>query len=201
MIGSLRGEVVDLEPTGEHAAQLIVDVHGVGYLVTVSGRHAAAIRASGADVSLAIHTHVREGAIQLYGFPDANERHAFELLLSAHGVGPALAMAILGALPPAALFVALGSGDLAALTAVPGVGKRTAQRLQLELGQRLNLETSNLVSAASDEVATTLRDVHEALTMLGYGPEEIRRATKELDETQPTELLLREALNALAPTR
>jgi Holliday junction DNA helicase RuvA len=201
MIGSLRGDVVDLESTGDHAAQLIVDVHGVGYLVTVSARHAAQLSTSKIAASLAIHTHVREGAIQLYGFPDASERNAFELLLSAHGVGPALAMAILGALPPAALFQALGSGDLASLTAVPGVGKRTAQRLQLELGQRLNLETSNVVPAGSDEVSHTLRDVHEALTMLGYEADEIRRATKELDETQPTELLLREALDALAPTR
>jgi Holliday junction DNA helicase RuvA len=201
MIGSLRGDVVDLESTGEHAAQLIVDVQGVGYLVTVSARHAAQLSTSKIGASLAIHTHVREGAIQLYGFPDASERNAFELLLAAHGVGPALAMAILGALPPAALFVALSSGDLASLTAVPGVGKRTAQRLQLELGQRLNLETSNVVAPGSDEVSHALRDVHEALTMLGYAPEEIRQATKELDETQPAELLLREALNALAPTR
>jgi Holliday junction DNA helicase RuvA len=201
MIGSLRGDVVDLESTGEHAAQLIVDVHGVGYLVTVSARHAAQLSSSKIGASLAIYTHVREGAIQLYGFPDASERSAFELLLSAHGVGPALAMAILGALPPAALFRALGAGDLAALTAVPGVGKRTAQRLQLELGQRLDLETSKLLPPSSPEVSSTLRDVHEVLESLGYGPEEIRRATTELDETQPTELLLREALNVLAPTR
>jgi holliday junction DNA helicase RuvA len=201
VIGSLRGDIVDLESTGEHAAQLIVDVHGVGYLVTVSARHAARLSTSRSGASLAIHTHVREGAIQLYGFPDASERHAFELLLSAHGVGPALAMAILGALPPAALYQALGSGDLEALTAIPGVGKRTAQRLQLELGQQLILDTASASAEGSDEPSHALRDVHEALAMLGYGPEEIRRATRELDEQLSTELLLREALNALAPTR
>jgi Holliday junction DNA helicase RuvA len=201
MIGSLRGDVVDLESTGEHAAQLIVDVHGVGYLVTVSARHAAMLSTDKIAASMAIHTHVREGAIQLYGFPDARERNAFELLLSAHGVGPALAMAILGALPPAALFQALGSGDLAALTAVPGVGKRTAQRLQLELGQRLELETTKLLPVGLPEFPHSLRDVHEALESLGYGPDEIRHATADLDATQPTELMLREALNALAPTR
>jgi holliday junction DNA helicase RuvA len=201
VIGFLRGDVVDLETTGEHAAQLIVDVHGVGYLVTVSARHAAQLRTAKIGASLAIHTHVREGAIQLYGFPDASERNAFELLLSAHGVGPALAMAILGALPPASLFQALGSGDLALLTAVPGVGKRTAQRLQLELGQNLNLDTLNVSVPGLDEAPHALREVHEALETLGYGPDEIRRATKELDETLSTELLLREALNALAPGR
>jgi Holliday junction DNA helicase RuvA len=201
MIGFLRGDVVDLEATGEHAAQLIVDVHGVGYLVTVSARHAAQLRTATNGASLAIHTHVREGAIQLYGFPDSSERNAFELLLSAHGVGPALAMAILGALPPAELFQALGSGDLALLTAVPGVGKRTAQRLQLELGQNLNLAGLNLSVTELDESPRALREVHEALETLGYGPDEIRRATKELDEKLSTELLLREALNALAPTR
>jgi holliday junction DNA helicase RuvA len=201
VIGFLRGDVVDLEATGEHAAQLIVDVHGVGYLVTVSARHAAQLRIARTGASLAIHTHVREGAIQLYGFPDASERNAFELLLSAHGVGPALAMAILGALPPAELFLALASGDLALLTAVPGVGKRTAQRLQLELGPNLNLDGLNLSIAEPDESPQALREVHEALETLGYGPDEIRRATKELDETLSTELLLREALNALAPAR
>jgi Holliday junction DNA helicase RuvA len=192
---------VDLESTGEHAAQLIIDVHGVGYLVTVSARHAAQLSTSKVGANLAIHTHVREGAIQLYGFPDASERHAFELLLSAHGVGPALAMAILGALPPVALYQALGSGDLEALTAVPGVGKRTAQRLQLELGQRLVLDPTPTTAGGLGEPSHSLRDVHEALAMLGYGPEEIRRATRELDEQLSTELLLREALNTLAPTR
>jgi Holliday junction DNA helicase RuvA len=201
VIGSLRGDVVDLESTGEHAAQLIIDVHGVGYLVTVSARHAAQLSGSKLGASLAVHTHVREGAIQLYGFPDASERHAFELLLTAHGVGPALAMAILGALPPASLYQALGSGDLEALTAVPGVGKRTAQRLQLELGNRLDFDTSSPASSAPDNPSSGLRDAHEALARLGYGPEEIRRATKELDEQLSAELLLREALNVLASTR
>jgi holliday junction DNA helicase RuvA len=201
MIGSLRGDVVDLQATGDHAAQLIVDVHGVGYLVTVSARHAVQLRAGTSEATLAIHTHVREGAIQLYGFPDASERNAFELLLSAHGVGPALAMAILGALPPRALFQALATGDLDALTAIPGVGKRTAQRLQLELGQRLTLDATTDTSTGREEPSLTLRDVHEALAMLGYGPDEIRQATEGLDEQLPTELLLREALNSLAPTR
>ncbi|HEY5272928.1 MAG TPA: Holliday junction branch migration protein RuvA [Acidimicrobiales bacterium] len=201
MIGSLRGEVVDLQSSSDHAAQLIVDVHGVGYLVTVSARHAVQLKAIKGEAVLAIHTHVREGAIQLYGFPDSRERNAFELLLTAHGVGPALAMAILGALPPHALFQALATGDLDALTAIPGVGKRTAQRLQLELGQHLALETAFETGAQENEPSHALRDVHEALAMLGYGPDEVHRATKDLDEQLSTELLLREALNALAPTR
>jgi Holliday junction DNA helicase RuvA len=201
MIGSLRGEVIDLEPSGDHAFQLIVEVNGVGYLVTVSNRHAAQLASAIGTTSIAVHTHVREGAIQLFGFPDSDERRAFELLLSAHGVGPALAISILGALPPVALFQAIRSGDLDALTAVPGVGKRTAQRLQLELGQRLDLDAAVIEAAIAPEASLTLRDVQAALAALGYGTDEIRLATKELDDALSTEILLRQALSALATSR
>jgi Holliday junction DNA helicase RuvA len=124
------------------------------------------------------------------------------MLLSAHGVGPALAMSILGVLPPTTLMRALSTGDLDALTAVPGVGKRTAQRLQLELSQRVEV-TSITSSTTSLDAASSvaLTEVREALASLGYSVEEIRRATSALSDDAPVEMLLREALNLLAPTK
>lgn len=200
MIGALRGEIADIDASGDHAAQVLLDVNGVGYDVTVSARHAADLRAQRGTVQLAVHTHVREGAIQLFGFPDRAERRAFEMLLSAHGVGPALAMAILGVLPPDALGRALATGDLDALTAVPGVGKRTAQRLQLELAQRLDLSGSG-ANDDKEEASVAMAEVREALSSLGYGPEEIRHATAALPSDEPVEVLLRLALNTMAVGR
>lgn len=201
MIGALRGEILELDAAGDQSVQLILDVHGVGYDLTISGRLASVLRGSTGPVSVAVHTHVREGAIQLYGFPDQAERRTFEMLLSAHGVGPALAMAILNMLPPTALMRALATGDLDALTAVPGVGKRTAQRLQLELAQRLDVTPDVAAGAASEVDPVALSEVREALAALGYGLDEIRRATAELESDGPVEVLLREALNSLAPSR
>jgi Holliday junction DNA helicase RuvA len=200
VIGALRGEIADIDASGDHAAQVLLDVNGVGYDVTVSARHAADLRAQRGTVQLAVHTHVREGAIQLFGFPDRAERRAFEMLLSAHGVGPALAMAILGVLPPDALGRALATGDLDALTAVPGVGKRTAQRLQLELAQRLDLSGSG-ANDDKEEASVAMAEVREALSSLGYGPEEIRHATAALPSDEPVEVLLRLALNTMAVGR
>lgn len=200
MIGALRGEIADIDASGDHAAQVLVDVNGVGYDVTVSARHAAELRTQRGTVQLAVHTHVREGALQLFGFPDKAERRAFEMLLSAHGVGPALAMSILGVLPPEALSRALATGDLDALTAVPGVGKRTAQRLQLELAQRFDASLPG-ISDAGEEATVAMAEVREALSNLGYGPDEIRHATAALPSDEPVEVLLRLALNTMAAGR
>jgi Holliday junction DNA helicase RuvA len=202
MIGALRGEVIEIDRSGEGAAELVVDVHGVGYRVSVTGRHATAIAARDSEIQLSVHTHVREGAIQLFGFPDAAERRTFELLLGAHGVGPALALAIIGVLPPEALFRAIASADLDALMLVPGVGRKTAQRLQLELAQRLELSSIAPLGIGSiAALPASQREVHEALVTLGYSPEEIRVAIEELPSEGSVEELLRQALGALAPSR
>jgi len=201
VIGALRGKLLDVAANGDHAAQLLLDVNGVGYNVTVSGRHAAALMRDEGTVSLAIHTHVREGAILLYGFPDQAERRTFEMLLTAHGVGPALGVAILGMLTPSELMRALATGDIDALTAVPGVGKRTAQRLQLELAQHVDLSSNAAGGEAGTDESVTLSEVREALATLGYDPEEIRTATTLLPIGEPVEVLLREALNQLATNR
>lgn len=201
MIGALRGEILNLEVEGDHSVAMILDVHGVGYDVSISARLAARLRAASGPVSIAVHTHVREGAIQLYGFGDQSERHTFEMLLSAHGVGPALAMAILSTLTSEELMRALAVGDLDALTAVPGVGKRTAQRLQLELAQRVDVVPKSIDEESSERETVAFAEVREALAALGYGPDEIRRATADLGREQPVEVLLREALNSLASPR
>ena len=137
MIGSLRGALADRPSSGE----VIVDVGGVGYRVSVPTPVVAQLGATGSEVFLHVHTHVREDAIVLFGFAHADERRCFEALLGAHGVGPSLALGILSALSPAALSTAVLEDDVDTLCLVPGVGKKTAARLLLELKARLDLPT------------------------------------------------------------
>jgi holliday junction DNA helicase RuvA len=123
MIGSLRGELLDRTLSGE----VLVEVGGVGYRVVVSPSTAIAVGDIGQQVFLHVHHHIREDAQTLYGFTSRDERISFEALLSAHGVGPALALAILSVHPPASLSRVLADDDLAALCLVPGVGKKTTR--------------------------------------------------------------------------
>jgi holliday junction DNA helicase RuvA len=152
-----------------------------------------------------VHHHIREDHQALYGFTAKEERIAFEGLLGAHGVGPALALAILATHSPVALARILADDDLTALCEVPGVGKKTAQRLLVELKSRLVLPEIDLVRPEGTAAAVVgangsdaLADVRAALASLGYGTDEVRRATAELPgEGEPGELL-RLALRALA---
>ncbi len=190
MIGSLRGQLDAHLLDGSS----IVEVHGVGYRVHLSARARSATR-TGGEVTLAIHTHVREDAIVLYGFADARERDCFEALLGAPGVGPALAQAILATLAPDGLAAALATDDVDALCAVPGVGKKTAARLLLELRGRLALEAP----VARDDGAIEVRhEVRGALNELGYTSEEVRRALEQLEGTDSVEDALRQALRTLS---
>lgn len=194
MIGSLRGVVLDRTASGE----LLVEAAGVGYRVSVTPATLAA-SGLGEPVFLHVHTHVREDALVLYGFGARDERVCFEALLGAHGVGPALAQAILSALSPAALQRALATDDVEALTAVSGVGKKTAARLLLELKARLDLPDTELVPAAASNGART--DVRAALAGLGYGADEVREVVAALPEDGPVEDLLKSALRQLASAR
>jgi Holliday junction DNA helicase RuvA len=210
VIGSLRGELVE-RVGGDAAADLVVDVGGVGYRVLVGNRCASGLGALGATVALAIHTHVREGAITLYGFTEPAERRAFELLIGAHGIGPALALAILGAYSPVELARLVAAEDLDRLALVPGVGRKTAARLVIELGQRVD----ELAGEGADTRAvgagvagggllptTGVRgEVAEALGALGYGPEEVRGALARVADEGSAETQLRAALRELAPAR
>ncbi len=196
MIGSLRGRVIDRPSAGE----VIVEVHGVGYRVAVPTSVVAALVGRPDEVLLHVHTHVREDAIVLYGFLHADERRCFEALLGAHGVGPALALAILSALTPAALSAAVIEDDVDMLCQVPGVGKKTAARLVLELKSRLDLPDLDPVSASAP-ASGARAEVRAALAELGYGPEEIKGAVDELPEDGSVSDLVRAALRELARHR
>ena len=152
MIGSLRGVLLDRFAKGE----LLVEVGGVGYRVVVPTGTLGAVGELGAPVFLHVHTAVREDAIVLYGFATAEERTCFEALVGAHGVGPALALAILSVHSPSALRRVVLNDDVDALTEVPGVGKKTAARLLLELKSRLELpDVVDLYGRAGFDVLRT----------------------------------------------
>ncbi|HUR78732.1 MAG TPA: Holliday junction branch migration protein RuvA [Acidimicrobiales bacterium] len=203
MIGSLRGQILDRNTGGE----LLVEVGGVGYRVLVPPRTLVAAGELGDPVFLHVHTHVREDAIVLYGFATSDERVAFESLLSAHKVGPALALAVLSHLTPTALRHAVATDDIDALCAVPGVGKTTAARLVLDLKNKLTLDAdpAATLAALNGDVGVTngaRSDVRNALANLGYGPDEISFAVRDLpDENDDASDLLRTALKTLATAR
>jgi len=194
MIGSLRGTVLDRSIGGE----VLVEVGGVGYRVAVPSG-AVGVLEPGGPVFLFTHLVVREDALSLYGFPDREQRDTFEALMGATGVGPKLALAILSAHSPSALRRAVVDGDLDALTLVPGVGKRTAQRLMIELAARLGTAAPD--PAGVDGGPSARAEVRAALEGLGYGAEEVREVLGALPADGPVEVLLKEALKRLAIER
>jgi Holliday junction DNA helicase RuvA len=202
VIGSLRGRLLE-----RSASELLVEAAGtgVGYRVTVSPAGAVAVGDPGDEVFLHVHHHVREDAQTLYGFPSRDERVCFEALLGAHGVGPALALAILSVHQPEALRRALADDDLDALCLVPGVGRKSAARLLVELKARLALPDIESAAMASVAAANGQRsergEVREALTGLGYAPDEIRQALLDLPDGGDPAVLLRQALRRLAVAR
>ena len=197
MIGSLRGVVLDRAADGE----VLVEVAGVGYRVTTTPATLAAL-SENTEAFLHVHHHVREDAQQLFGFATGDERRCFEALLGAHGVGPALALAILSVHGPHELRLAVATGDVDALTLVPGVGKKTATRLLLELEARLDVDdlaapTETAAPAPDTSGGSVLADVRQALASLGYGAEETRTALRDLPEDGEADDLLRRALQTL----
>jgi Holliday junction DNA helicase RuvA len=195
MIGSLRGTV--LERTSE--SSVIVEVSGVGYVVTVTPRTLVELE-PGSPAFLYVHHHIREDAQTLFGFRQRDERSTFEVLIATHGIGPSLAIAILGTHQPGALVDIVATNDLAALTLVPGVGKKTAERLLVELRNRLNLPILDPAGGGGFG-ASVVTDVRDALTGLGYGPDEIRDVLRELPSTGDASTLLRDALKLLGAKR
>jgi Holliday junction DNA helicase RuvA len=163
MIAQLRGTLADKRPN-----QVLVDVGGVGYLVHIPVSTFYALGDLHSNVSLLIHTQVREDAISLYGFLSSREKHLFELLISASGVGPVLALKILSGMSVDDLIPAVRAGDLARLTRIPGVGRKTAERMVVEL--RDKLAAMGTPETARQPAATTgaAADVVSALLNLGY---------------------------------
>lgn len=194
MIGSLRGTV--LERTLDGA--VLLEVAGVGYLVTVSARVLAELE-PGSTVFLHVHHHIRDDAQTLFGFTTRDERQTFQVLIKTNGVGPASAMAILATHPPAALVDVVANNDIAALTLVPGIGKKTAERLVVELRDRLSVPV--LDGGPDGGPSSAVADVRDALAGLGYGTDEIRDVLRELPSDADSATLLRDALKSLGARR
>jgi Holliday junction DNA helicase RuvA len=195
MIGLLRGRLLDKRPN-----QVILDVGGVGYLVAIPLSTFATLGELHAEVTLLIHTHVREDALALYGFLSAREKHLFELLLGASGVGPTLALKILSGMNVEELIPAIRSGDLARLTKIPGVGRKTAERMVVELKDRLEAVTVEAEKPAASP-AGAAADVKSALINLGYDERAAEAAVSEAKRQAGTanfETLLRATLAALS---
>jgi Holliday junction DNA helicase RuvA len=162
VIAHLRGRVLEKQPN-----RIVVDVSGVGYDVFVPLSTFYGLAEAGGDVALRIHTHVREDALLLYGFATELEQQLFERLISVSGIGPKLALAVLSGIEPPDLLRAIERSDLARLTAIPGVGKKTSERIVLELKDRLPRMPHATAEASASE--PSLRDdVLSALMNLGY---------------------------------
>jgi Holliday junction DNA helicase RuvA len=198
MIALLNGKLVGKQPN-----RLIVDVHGVGYEVHVPLSTFYGLPEPGGDVSLRIHTHVREDTLALFGFASLLELQIFERLIAISGIGPRLALAVLSGIDSRDLVRAVQMGDVARLTAIPGIGKKTAERIILELNDRLPaalpVETQADGSAAPD--GNLRPDLLSALLNLGYHrPLAERAVDRALKTTGPTtfEHRLKQALRELA---
>ena len=162
MIALLRGVLLE-----KHPNQAIVETGGVGYDMTISVPTFSDLPAVGTEVALHVHTHVREDAIALYGFLRPSEKVLFEKLITVSGIGPKLAITILSGMPADEMVGAIRGNDLARLTRIPGIGKKTAERMVLELRDKLPQAVPSAVSAAPPMSATE-EDVLSALVNLGY---------------------------------
>ena len=204
MIGRLEGVLCEKAP-----ARLMVDVGGVGYEVWIPLSTFTELPDEGKVVSLRIHTHVREDAIQLFGFASARERSVFELLIRTSGIGPKLAIGVLSGIAPERLLEAVRAGDIATLRGVPGVGQKTAERIVVELRERAAelLRTEELGAAPPARGARlpggmAAEHALSALLNLGYARPQAQRvveeASAEVGEAAPLEVLVRAALRRLS---
>jgi Holliday junction DNA helicase RuvA len=197
MIASLRGALLESGPDS-----VVIEAGGVGYAVTITAAAQRALPSLGATAFLLVHSHaVQDGPLQLFGFADAEERRMFETLLSVQGVGPKVALAILSSQPIGELVRAIGASDIATLTKIRGVGRKTAERISVELRDKIGLgggqgsPGSAMLPGAVPE--GRLGEVHGALTALGYKPSEFDAVLAKLDVSHPVTDLIKQALAAL----
>lgn len=193
MIGSLRGKLIEKRPN-----QVLIDVGGVGYQVQIPFSTFAGLGTLHAETTLLIHTHLREDQLALYGFATSREKQCFEMLISASGVGPSLALKILSGMSMEELVPAIRRGDLAQLVRIPGVGKKTAERMVVEL--RDKLAAIDVTEAGKPQVRSQLEaDVSSALTNLGYDERSVERAIEKVRASADGdfEKLLRDSLQIL----
>jgi len=190
VIARLRGR-----PAGRSADGLVLDVNGVGYLVAATP---AVLRraTAGAEVTVETYLHVREDALQLYGFADAEERELFVHLLTVSGIGPKVALAVVSGSPAAELRKAIAMGDHARFQAIPGIGTKTAERIVLELKERIGVVTEPALAAVGDGPSHLV--ARDALVELGYSVVDAERALADVDPELPAEERVRLALRGAA---
>jgi len=200
MIGRLTGRIVHEEPDG-----IVLDVHGVGYELTVPlGAVGRAHHEDDGRITLFVHTHVREDALSLFGFATETDRITFRTLIAISNVGPKTAITILSVLPADDLARAVTQGDLGKLTSIPGVGKKTAERLVLELKDKLKarpVASAPGSAPIAHKLSGQMEVLQDALVRMGYRPSEAERAAASIGdriEAQPIGQSLREALALLA---
>lgn len=190
MIARLRGR-----PAGRTAEGLVLDVNGVGYLVAATP---SVLRRAGAGSELTVETylHVREDALQLYGFADAGERELFQHLLTVSGVGPKVALAVVSGSPAPELRRAIALGDHARFQAIPGIGRKTAERIVLELKEKLGADTEPSLAAVGELPGHLV--ARDALVELGYSVADAELALADVDPALPAEERVRLALRGAA---
>jgi Holliday junction DNA helicase RuvA len=192
MIGHLRGTVIAATPE-----RVLVDVQGVGYEVHIPLSAYYEIERSGTQVALFIHTHLRDDGIALFGFLTERDKALFEKLIAVSGIGPRLARVVLSGMPTDDLLAALAAGDLGRLATIPGIGRKTAERMVLELRDKIR----DLAAAPSSKAAPADQDVVSALVNLGYKPAQAERAVADARRDRPDlpfQDLLRASLTRLA---
>ena len=187
MIGRLRGVLVSSRESG-----IVIDVAGVGYEVAMTTRDLVTLPGIGEEIVVHTHTHVREDEISVYGFGSDPDRELFRILLTASGVGPKVAMALLASMTSDEIVRAITGEDPDALTVAPGVGKRGAQKIVLELAPKLSGRESEVVGGHA------LGSVRQALEGLGYSTAEINAVVKDLDPDEPIQEQIKTALQRLA---
>jgi len=200
VIAHLRGSILEKQPN-----RIVIDVNGVGYDVFVPLSTFYGLGDPGAAIALRIHTHVREDALLLYGFATLLEQELFERLIGVSGIGPKVALAVLSGIEPQEFIRAIERGDLARLTAIPGVGKKTSERIVLELKDRLPRPQPAAIAAGAVPEAPVMRDdVISALVNLGYhrplAEKAAAAAMKTLGSAADTsfERMLKQALREVA---
>lgn len=195
MIASLRGALLESRPDS-----VVIEAGGVGYAVTITAAAQRSLPPLGATAFLLIHTHAaQDGPLQLFGFADADERSLFETLLAVQGVGPKVAMAILSSQGMGELVRAISAADVTALTKIRGVGRKTAERIAVELRDKVGLPAGQADGARLPRTVPPgrLGEVHGALTALGYKPSEFDAILAKLDEKNKVTELIKQALSHL----
>jgi Holliday junction DNA helicase RuvA len=192
MIAHLRGKLLARRPN-----QVIVEAMGVGYDVTISVPTFSELPPAGGEVALHIHTHVREDQIALYGFQRAEEKHLFEKLISVSGIGPKLAITILSGMPTDEMTSAIRGNDVVRLTKIPGIGRKTAERMVLELRDKLPPVGTDQVHVVPS-LSAVQEDVLSALVNLGYQRATAEKALGSVEKNGSFDAMFRAALGVMA---